>query len=194
VAHGHPGTRSILALAVAAILALALACAGDNDDPGLAGETARPTLPVAVTTAGAGDRATLENEPFVAVRTLPASALSAERLEAAGTAVAQDGAMIAMARATTPEVQQWELVSTADDGWRVWQPAVVVEVLADAGAGASIVSVEAVDWPDACLGAARPDEACAQVITPGYRVIVEQSGATIEYHTARVSEFRRAAS
>lgn len=46
-----------------------------------------------------------------------------------------------------------------------------------------IVSVEPVDWPDACLGLARPDEACAQVITPGLRVLLSAGGRQYEYHT-----------
>lgn len=46
-----------------------------------------------------------------------------------------------------------------------------------------IVSVEAVEWPDACLGVYNEDELCAQVITPGYRVILEAEGRTYEYHT-----------
>jgi hypothetical protein len=33
-------------------------------------------------------------------------------------------------------------------------------------------SVEAERWPDACLGIARPDLACATVITPGWRVVL----------------------
>lgn len=38
-----------------------------------------------------------------------------------------------------------------------------------------VVLVEAtpVDWPDACLGAAQPDEMCAEVITPGYRLVFD---------------------
>jgi hypothetical protein len=31
----------------------------------------------------------------------------------------------------------------------------------------TVAAVEAVDWPDACLGVSRPDVMCAQVITPG---------------------------
>lgn len=178
-------------VAAVAASAISVACASGEDDTG--GPSVRPTLPVVVMTADANERVTLQNEPYLAVRTLPAEALSAERLEAAGTAVAAGGTMMSMARAASPDVEPWELVSAADDGWRVWQPAIVRDVVADAGAGAELMAVEAVEWPDACLGFARPDEACAQVITPGYRVIVEQGNETIEYHTARASEFRRAA-
>lgn len=47
----------------------------------------------------------------------------------------------------------------------------------------TVVSVEAVEWPDACLGVTRADEMCAQVITPGYRIVLEQDGQEVEYHT-----------
>jgi hypothetical protein len=67
----------------------------------------------------------------------------------------------------------------------------VLRVLEDAGPGAFLTSVEEVDWPDACLGAGGEDEVCAQVITPGYRIIVEQGGETVEYHAARGGDFRR---
>ncbi len=46
-----------------------------------------------------------------------------------------------------------------------------------------LVSVEAVDWPNACLGIEAPGIMCAMVITPGYRVILEADGKQYEYHT-----------
>jgi hypothetical protein len=47
----------------------------------------------------------------------------------------------------------------------------------------SVISVEAVNWPDACLGISKAGEMCAQVITPGYRVLLEAGGKQYEYHT-----------
>jgi hypothetical protein len=44
------------------------------------------------------------------------------------------------------------------------------------------VSSEPEDWPDACLGAARPGTVCAQVITPGFRIILEHEDQSYEYH------------
>lgn len=37
----------------------------------------------------------------------------------------------------------------------------------------TLTELTVVDWPDACLGAARPDEMCATVITPGYRLVFD---------------------
>jgi hypothetical protein len=193
VQHDRRGRAAGLAIAAALVgCAIVAGACGSEDDAGDAGLPPRPTLPDAVTTSGAGATAELDGEPIVAVRTLPPGALSAENLESAGVARAEDGSELQMARASGGAAEPWELVSPADDGWRVWQPRVVLDVLEDAGAGATLVSVEAVDWPDACLGAAEPDEVCALVVTPGYRVIVQRAGTTIEYHTARTSTFRRA--
>ncbi|HJS18539.1 MAG TPA: hypothetical protein VJ785_07310 [Anaerolineales bacterium] len=46
-----------------------------------------------------------------------------------------------------------------------------------------VVSVEAVEWPDACLGVVQEGVACAQVMSPGYKIILEANGKQVEYHT-----------
>ncbi len=46
-----------------------------------------------------------------------------------------------------------------------------------------IVSVEAVEWPDASLGCPEPGMMYAQVITPGYRITLEAGGKRYEYHS-----------
>lgn len=46
-----------------------------------------------------------------------------------------------------------------------------------------IVTLEQVDWPDACLGLPEGDEACAQVITPGFRVELQVNDQTFEFRT-----------
>ncbi|MHB1384447.1 MAG: hypothetical protein ACYCYC_08955, partial [Bellilinea sp.] len=47
----------------------------------------------------------------------------------------------------------------------------------------SLISFAPVDWPDACLGVESPEIVCAQVITPGYRVILSAGGNAYEFHT-----------
>lgn len=159
--------RSIALILVVALLAAACGRSGGSTTPGPS------PLP---------SKATLDGEALVAVRTLPPEALSAEELEAAGTATASSGTRIQLARASSPDVRDWELVSASPDGWRVWQPQAVADAVAQAGDGAAVVSAERTDWPDSCLGAARADEVCAQVITPGYRIIVNRAGKQLEYH------------
>ena len=46
-----------------------------------------------------------------------------------------------------------------------------------------VVSSETVEWPDACLGITNEGIACAEVITPGYKIILEANGKQVEYHT-----------
>jgi len=46
-----------------------------------------------------------------------------------------------------------------------------------------LVSVEAVQWSDASLGCPKPGMVYAQVITPGFLVVLEATGDEYEYHT-----------
>lgn len=43
-----------------------------------------------------------------------------------------------------------------------------------------IVQIEQVNWPNACLGLAQPGETCAQVVTPGWKAVVDVSGQQYE--------------
>ena len=49
----------------------------------------------------------------------------------------------------------------------------------------SIVGVtqDEMTWNDSCLGCPQTGENCAQVVTPGYRIVLRVSDATYEYHT-----------
>ena len=64
------------------------------------------------------------------------------------------------------------------------------QVLADAAArfglssdDVSVIRAEARNWPDASLGCPEPGGFYAQVITPGYLVVVGAAGSQLEYHT-----------
>jgi hypothetical protein len=46
-----------------------------------------------------------------------------------------------------------------------------------------IVAVEAVDWPDASLGCPKPGMAYADVITPGFKIVLQAEGTLYTYHT-----------
>jgi hypothetical protein len=50
-------------------------------------------------------------------------------------------------------------------------------------AAVEVAVVEPAEWPDACLGAGTPAEACAQVVTPGYIVTLRVDGREYTYHT-----------
>ncbi len=46
-----------------------------------------------------------------------------------------------------------------------------------------VVSVRAVDWPDASLGCPKPGMSYADVVTPGFEIILEANGQEYAYHT-----------
>jgi hypothetical protein len=47
------------------------------------------------------------------------------------------------------------------------------------------------EWGDSCLGAPRPDEFCAQVITPGYWVIFSTPQGEYTLHSDRTGQVYR---
>ncbi len=52
----------------------------------------------------------------------------------------------------------------------------------------TVLSYETVDWPDSSLGCPQPGTAYIQVITPGYRVILQARGQQYEVHTDDVGQ------
>jgi hypothetical protein len=46
-----------------------------------------------------------------------------------------------------------------------------------------VVSIEAVNWPDTSLGCPQEGMMYAQVITQGYKIVLEAQGQQYEYHT-----------
>ena len=47
----------------------------------------------------------------------------------------------------------------------------------------TMISVTAVDWPDASLGCPEPGKKYAQVVTPGYKIVLEANGQQYAYHS-----------
>jgi hypothetical protein len=48
----------------------------------------------------------------------------------------------------------------------------------------AMVSAETVDWPNASIGCPEPGRAYAQVLTPGYRIVLRVGSATYHYHAS----------
>ena len=46
-----------------------------------------------------------------------------------------------------------------------------------------VVSVDEVEWRDSSLGVPQPGQMYAQVITPGYRIILQAQGKRYRYHS-----------
>jgi heat shock protein HslJ len=57
-----------------------------------------------------------------------------------------------------------------------------------------ITAVEQAEWTDSCLGLGRLNESCAQVITPGWRVVFEINGQPYEVRTDETGSTIRLAS
>jgi hypothetical protein len=51
-----------------------------------------------------------------------------------------------------------------------------------------LVQFEAVVWPDASLGCPKPDMVYAQVLSPGYLVLLKAEGKEYEYHAGKGAE------
>jgi len=67
-------------------------------------------------------------------------------------------------------------------------PAIVARAVNDAATRAgveptavTVVSAEAVTWPNGAAGCPKPDFMYTDVLTPGYRVVVEVGGTTYDY-------------
>jgi len=101
----------------------------------------------------------------------PATSPAAEPSPTAETAAGTDGAAEGAAETTAGASVPADIA------------AALAAELGVPAADMTVVSAEAVEWNDACLGVTGPDEMCAQVITPGYRVVVETGGQQYTYHT-----------
>jgi hypothetical protein len=51
-----------------------------------------------------------------------------------------------------------------------------------------LFSVEAVEWPDASLGCPQTSLSYAQVVTPGYRILLEANGQVYTFHTDKTDQ------
>ena len=47
----------------------------------------------------------------------------------------------------------------------------------------TLVSTEAVEWPDGCLGIVRMGVMCTQAVVPGFKIILEANDQKYEFHT-----------
>ena len=59
----------------------------------------------------------------------------------------------------------------------------LVQATNAAAAEITVVSSEEVEWSDTSLGCPEPDGMYAQMITPGYLIVLESGGNTYEYHS-----------
>ena len=137
---------------MAALAAVALVVAGCGDDEGALVQPAPPASPQ----SGVSTPPIVRTTPGV-VYTTPGSGTTPV---APSTTFEADEALPAVVAARTDLATRFE------------RPVTDVQVL----------SVDAMTWPDACLNVTflgRQDEVCAQVITPGYEVVLECGGVPL---------------
>lgn len=66
------------------------------------------------------------------------------------------------------------------------QRAAIEAVSQNLGLAASqvkLVSAESMEWPDSCLGISMEGVSCAQVVTSGFRILLDAGGQQVEYRT-----------
>lgn len=95
----------------------------------------------------------------------------------------------ATAPTLTPPLRQPSAVSSPSPSNAEAQPAIDA-VLNDAAKQLNVSrndlhvdQVEAREWPDKALGCPRQGQLYAQIVTPGYLIVVSGPGKQLEYHT-----------
>ena len=113
----------------------------------------------------------------VALVALACAAPPAERPE---TGPAREGRPAAGAP-TAPAAAPTELIER-----------MVADLAERAGAATDPIEIreaEAVTWPDAALGCPEPGRMYAQMLVPGFRVVLEVGGRSYDYHAAESGRF-----
>lgn len=167
------------------LLALATACDDGGPLPPTSGE---PVDGTALIFEGASYRATASR---------PLSSLSSSDLEELRRGETQEG-MIDVFRLRSGG-KGWEVLTRSGGRWVTWEPLALDEArrrlsqrIGVPEAQVSVEEVDRVEWPDACLGAAGSQEVCAEVITPGFRIVLEARGQEHVYHSDLQGNVRRA--
>jgi hypothetical protein len=163
----HAGSRWVYRLGVALLMTLLLA--GCEGLPVAPAATPVPVRSLTEPTATATATEVATAIPTVAPTEEPATESTSE-----GIGVPPGGEM------TNPGGSPTELIERAK--------AEVAGLARSSAENVQVVSVEAVDWSDSSLGCPKAGMMYAQVITPGYKIVLESGGNTYEFHTTRNSE------
>lgn len=161
---------------LALLLALvAAACADSGPLPPTGGEPVDETTLV------------FEAVSYRAAASQPTTSPSPSDLKQLGRGETQEG-MVDVFRLRTGG-NDWEVLTGSGERWVTWEPLSLQRARVDLSGSLDVPDAEVstrevtrVDWPDACLGAARSGEVCAEIITPGFRVVLEAQGREHVYH------------
>ena len=158
----HLGRCVAFSLA-ALVAALLIACGGGDDDS--ADETSTPANDGTPRVTATASDATPNGSVTPPAGTTPAP----------GVTPGGNGGNNGDGSTTVPAGAEDAVQAAKEDLANTYEGRTVDEV--------TLVSIAAKDWPDACLGVPKAGEACAQVITPGYDIVLDLDGAHYFYHT-----------
>jgi len=152
---------------VAAALTLAVGCAA-------------PTAPSAAATAPVQPPATAGPTSVA-----PPTAVPTGTATASGPAPTPTAGRPTTPTATGRPTMTEPAASLPPEGEQLLQRAKqeVAERAGVAPADVSVVQIESVEWRDSSLGCPQPGRAYSQVITPGYRFVLQAGGQSYEYHS-----------
>lgn len=148
----------------------------------LAAGCVAPTAPVAEPPASLQPAPTATAEPPASLQPAPPSTPTAEP-------------NTRPPEAAPPNTRPPEAASPAT-GFEAIAGAALQFAAAELGVDAAsiqVVSVESVEWRNSCLGVDVPGEMCMDVITPGYRVVLNVGGQEVAVHTNRDASVLRLA-
>jgi hypothetical protein len=168
-------------------------------------------LPLALAACDGGDRLppvggppvdrtalVFEGASYRATANRPLASLSSSDLEELGHGETEEGTVDMFQLRS--DGKEWEVLARSGGSWVTWEPLALDEArrslsrrLGAPEAQVSIREVERVEWPNACLGAGGNEEICAEVITPGFRIVLEARGQEHVYHSDLQGKVRRAA-
>ncbi len=140
--------RRMARIVIAVLFGLLVVACSDGD-----GESV-PTVPSPGPDSGADATATLAPEEAATATTIPATE---------PTATTEPGATPAGDTACTREETPTPVIAACE---------ALAEQFGRGLGEIDTVSVTPQEWPDSCLGLAESDEVCAQVITPGFEVVL----------------------
>lgn len=143
-----------------------------------------PVHPVSSTGAG-GTPATEATTASTKAATVEATSAVTAEVTVEATAEVTAAATVAATAEVTGSAASEATAAPSDESKAAVDAAtkaLATKLSVDAGA-ITVASSEAVEWPDSCLGVQDPNTMCAQVITPGYKVVLSANGQQYEYHT-----------
>lgn len=105
--------------------------------------------------------------------------------QASPTSETKSNALPSTTRETTPTPESGNVITDPTLLKLITDAKADLSTRANVGAGSIKVKIaEAVEWPDTSLGCPKPGMMYAQMITPGYKIVLEAGGHEWNYHAS----------